>query len=644
MNWRQLSIRSRMFVVTGLLLIIFSSIFTVKQTTTTISHELDQLRDETLPTYLHDLSAQISAEINPYITASEMMANSPFIERWVDEKLSADDEQTVQKTLRSIKEKVGSDNTFLALDGSNGTQYIQYADEYTRIPLAKYPFKDFYSNFLATNKEYELNMEHFKTGFVLFINYRSQKINPNTNKPYVVAGLGLKVDRLINMVTKLKIGEHGRGMIVTENGEIQAKPDEQILSAFNSNNIQSLLGNKNAVNIITKEIDGKSYYLGSLWVPTLGRYLVVEVPYQQITGPVYQQLLSIILFVVVFVILSLIALHFAVGSLTKPLQSILEEVHQTAEDLDLNRTIQTKDKAEIGRLADAINSLLNTLKSSIQTVNHAVNATDSSVTLLNQQSRELFQAAAAEEQSVKHIFTATQDITQQSLQMTQLADQAGNLSEQGKHDLQRADSEIQHSLVYLRDLGSEMQSSKQRLDELNGHIEQILSVLSVITSISDQTNLLALNAAIEAARAGEHGRGFAVVADEVRMLSQRTHDSTGEIQTIISQLRSSAKEVTHCIVTACETSETTLESQNTVVTTVEQLNQFMGQLFSLNQQVSQQAELQNVAVSEINQQLEELGAQSDQTSRLFDLSKQATHSISTEMENLKQQVTLFKGV
>ncbi|WP_068713873.1 methyl-accepting chemotaxis protein [Vibrio tritonius] len=644
MSWRVLSIRSRMFIVTGLMLVIFSLIFTVKQTVTNLDQQLGQLQNETLPTYLQSLSAQISSEIKPFITASQMMANDQFIQQWIDNGSSDDNLSLIEQHLKTIRSSIGSDVTFITVNSPEGTEYLQYNGQFSHPLLKDYQFKDFYPNFLATGKDYELNMENYNGEFVIFINYRSQAINNKTQKPYAVAGLGLKIDKLIGMITKLKLGEHGRAMLVTEQGYIQVKPKESSLDAIQDQHVSDLITDKNQIKIVTKEIQGQTYYMGSLWVPTLARFLVLEVPAKQITAPIYGQLVSIITFVVIFIAIALVLLHFAVNSLTKPLSSIVVKVNQVANELDLGHKITSEDQAEIGQLAKAINTLLVTLKESMRTVNEAVVTTDSSVVVLNQQSKELFQAAAAEDESVQRIFTATQDITQQSLQMAQLATQAGTLSDQGNQDLSNANEQVQHSLNYLGELESEMSSSKASLEQLNTHIEKILTVLSVITSISEQTNLLALNAAIEAARAGEHGRGFAVVADEVRMLSQRTNESTVEIQSIINELRNSSQDVTHRIDVANQKSVVTLEGQQAVATKMTDLDQFMHQLFSLTQQVAEQAELQNIAVSEINQQLEALGAQSEQTSRLFELSRQATNAIGDEMGNLKKRVSLFKGI
>ena len=627
------------------LLLVTSSVISVgKQAFSTLDLELTKLKEEVLPNHLQSLAFQVSSEMKPLIASSQLMANDKFIESWVNNQADNSQLAIIEKSLQSIKAMIRSDFTFYTLETPNGTEYIQYSDKFSRVLLKDYQFKDFYPNFLATGKEYELNMENFNGEFVVFINYRSDAINPNTNKPYAVAGLGLKVDKLINMVRKLKIGENGRAMLVTEQGEIQAKGQDASVEVIEKHHIRELLADKKQLIIAEKEIAGETYYLGSLWVPTLDRFLIVEVPAKQITAPVYDQLVGSFAFILVFIVLSLIVLHFVVGTLTKPILAIGQDVHDIAEKLELDFTVKSTDKAEIGSLATAINSLLGTLRESLTTVNEAVVTTDNAVADLNQQANELHQAAESERQSVEQIFTATKDITEQSGQMTELALQAGELSHKGNTELKYASEEVQSSLTYLQELEADMTTGKASLDELNVHIEKILSVLEVITAISEQTNLLALNAAIEAARAGEHGRGFAVVADEVRLLSQRTSDSTGEIQLIISQLREASTEVTEQIGTACEKSVETLDGQKLVADKITELEEFLQQLFDMNEQIAERAGIQNASVSDINHNLEVLSAQSEQTSRQLELSQAAAEAIGSEMGNLQSRVNQFRGI
>lgn len=640
MKWQSLSIRSRMFSVLAVLLVVSTVVSVSTQALSTLDTELEQLKKEVLPTHLNHLASQISSEITPLITASHLMTNDNFVEDWVRNGANLDQLSFIEKKLKSVKEVAGSDSTFYVLNGTNGPEYFGYEKEFFTTLLKDYEYKEFYPNFLATGNDYELNLEYEYQ--MLFINYRSDAIDPNTNKPYSVAGLGIKADKLINMVQKLNVGPQGRAMLVTKDGVIQAKGNSPFMDVVEKRDIANLLSNKTDVVIDDVTINEQVYYLGSLWVPLLDRFIMLAVPKQQILAPIYSQLQNTFFYAIGFIVISLLILHFAIGSLTRPIVAIGKDVRHVSDSLDLSYQIKSTDKAEIGALAETINSLLQTLKGSMTTVNDAVKTTDGAIAGLHQQVDELSQASEAEKQSVDQIFNSTQDITEQSAQVKDLATKAGELSDQSNAELQQANKEVQSSLLFLEALEVDMLQSKTSLTELNDNIEKIVSVLDVISSISEQTNLLALNAAIEAARAGEHGRGFAVVSDEVRMLSQRTSESTNEIQSIITQLRSASTQVTSQMDVACEKSIQTLDSQKLVSEKVNTLDAFLQQLFDMNEQVAERAGIQNASVEDINQHLSMLAAQSEQTAELFNQSRAATNAIGEEMNHLKEKVDLFK--
>ncbi|TDO95343.1 methyl-accepting chemotaxis protein [Marinomonas balearica] len=643
MNWNKLSIKSRMFSVLALLLVLCFVASAYLRASSTVSLELEQLETEVLPSHLEGIHSQLNAEVKPLIITSELMANDEFIKKWLINGMPNDQLSTIKESMKSIINMVGSDSSFFAVSSDNGLEFLSHdGRKFEKVPLESYPYKQFYPNFLATQKDYELNLQYESE--MLYINYKSFDVNPNTHKPYIVAGLGLEASKLIEMVKKLKIGHSGRAMLVTEDGEIQAKGVSSSIHELGPQHLSKLISDKHNIVIDEVEVGDHMHYLGSIWMPLLSRFIVIDVPRSQVMEPIYKQVKTDVVTSLIFIVVMLGILYWLIGSLVSPIIRIAKDVREISKNLNLGYKITSTDEAEIGALANEINQLIGTIKDSLSSVNHTVSTTDGAIYGLNQQADQLSEASENDKQSVQRIFALTQNIAEQSTEVMHVATKAGELSVQSNKELKEANQEVHHSLGFLQELEHDMTQSKLSLDELNDNIEKIMSVLDVITSISDQTNLLALNAAIEAARAGEHGRGFAVVSDEVRMLSQRTSQSTSEIQTIITQLKNASAQMTNRVDVACEKSVETLQSQKMVAEKVSSLDAFLQQLFDINEHVAERARVADVAVSDINALLEMLADQSEQTSELFNESRQSTGSIGSEMTNLKEKVSLFQGI
>ncbi|MDQ7049043.1 MAG: methyl-accepting chemotaxis protein [Enterobacterales bacterium] len=265
----------------------------------------------------------------------------------------------------------------------------------------------------------------------------------------------------------------------------------------------------------------------------------------------------IIGFAIVAIIVAIGINLWVLQSIRTPLAEVLRVMSKVSSG-DLRETVKVTSSDEIGKLSEGFNQLINQLSS-----------------MLNEISGSSQQLSAAAEETSAISSQSHENINQQKVQtdmmatamteMTATVDEVANSAKSTSTEVGKADKEaiegqtiVQNNIATINGLADEIQNAAQVIDKLDQYSTNIGAVLDVIRGIADQTNLLALNAAIEAARAGEQGRGFAVVADEVRTLASKTQESTSEIQEMIERLQSGTQEAVKVMKTS------TREAQNSV--------------------------------------------------------------------------------
>ncbi|KZX64827.1 chemotaxis protein [Vibrio sp. HI00D65] len=304
----------------------------------------------------------------------------------------------------------------------------------------------------------------------------------------------------------------------------------------------------------------------------------------------------------VFIIFGLAIIAFASLSIVKPIRQVVERLNDIASgEGDLTQRLEVKSQDEIGQLSKGFNLFLDklqhTIKEVIQTTEQVANTTSQAKASASS-TRE---SSESQFKEVDLVATAAEEMTQTAGLVVQNAEVAVDAACEANRSAQQGQQVIELSAGEMRKLVERMSSAVPIVEELAKNNGNITEILSVIEGISEQTNLLALNAAIEAARAGEQGRGFAVVADEVRNLASRTQSSVGEIRAVIDKVHAGTQDVVEAIqegnILANDTAlhvQNAVEDLGSIFTSIEAIS-------DMNNQIVRAAEEQQSVSGEVNQ-------------------------------------------
>jgi len=323
-------------------------------------------------------------------------------------------------------------------------------------------------------------------------------------------------------------------------------------------------------------------------------------------------LFAVIAAVLIALVVSFLVMWLA-GRIVRPIKALSELMKRAGQTHDLTLRAEAKSDDEIGEIAKNYNAMMGEIAGLTQhiiTTAKELNSTSGQLMSSIQNSSENMQQQHSETALVS---TAVTEMTASSREVANNANEAAGASKIADENAQEGLRVVLDNMSNIRQLAEDVQNAANVINELGEESKNITSVLNVIRDIAEQTNLLALNAAIEAARAGEHGRGFAVVADEVRSLAQRSQTSTDEINIIVQRLLSSSQTA----VSTMEQSQTKalggVTRAEAVQNSLELITGAIADINNRNLQIANAAEEQNAVSTEIDQNVSRIRQLSEQT-------------------------------
>lgn len=307
--------------------------------------------------------------------------------------------------------------------------------------------------------------------------------------------------------------------------------------------------------------------------------------------------------------LILVVLAFWVLSqqLTKPIASLMVHVDRFG-DGDFSQPIQSRSNDELGRMRQQLGNAQAFLRDMMAQIKEASGQLTQSADTVSRASSEIAHGSQSTTSRIEQTATAITEMTSTVQEVAQNANGAAESASGADKAAQEGLSVMNNTIATINGLSQEVSAASEVIRKLEEDTNSVGTVLDVIRGIAEQTNLLALNAAIEAARAGEQGRGFAVVADEVRNLAQRTQESTAEIQQIIENVQTGAKDAVSAMEKGRDTTSSCVEQANQAGVSLKTITDAVNQIHMMNTQIATAAEEQTTVSEDISQNINEISS------------------------------------
>jgi len=341
------------------------------------------------------------------------------------------------------------------------------------------------------------------------------------------------------------------------------------------------------------------------------------------------------------IVMGSIAAYLLTISITRPISEAVKAANQLAEG-DLTIEVTSSSRDETGQLLESIQATATNLRNIVTTISGASIELASASQELAVVTEQSSQGVVNQQTETDLVATAMNEMAATVNDVASNAAKAAEAANQADNDASVGGQVVEKTILAINTLADRVNESSEKLGEVEQETLNIVKILDVIRGIADQTNLLALNAAIEAARAGEQGRGFAVVADEVRSLAQRTQDSTQEIQNMIEQLQAGTQSTVAVMAQGKTQAAQSVDQANETGSALQAITHAISVINDMNIQIASASEQQSSVAESINENVINVKRIAEENAVAANQTRASTSEIAHLSEQLKELVDQFK--
>ncbi|PWW07110.1 methyl-accepting chemotaxis sensory transducer with Cache sensor [Paenibacillus cellulosilyticus] len=452
-------------------------------------------------------------------------------------------------------------------------------------------------------------------------------------KPYGFYATSYTISRAAKSVIDAKIGDTGYAVLVDNQGIVQVHPNQELVGKhIEELGVPAVYDAFKAIQQGKKDI-GYSYTFGGIEKighsrATKNGYVIqMAVPKNELTVPIRNMMWTTLLAAVVVTLAAIGITYLITTRLAKPIVYITDVVQQLSKG-DFRPRLHVKSKDELGVLASHMNEMLDSLSRTIGQVNSAAISVAASAEQITASTDEVARGSVDQADQARTMADLFEELEQAIKRVAFNANQARDYSNEAVLIAEQGTSKITDSI-------ETMQQVNQQMENLEKDSNQIGDIIQVINEIAEQTNLLALNAAIEAARAGEQGRGFAVVADEVRKLAERSSSATKQIASIIHGMQSNT---TECVKAVSDGVLQFAETRQSFDGIVEKVNEMSDKVNA----IAESSVVQASKASDVLMTIESVASVSEEAAAAAEETAAASQELSQLAERLNESIEMFK--